>query len=107
MRCGGNAAAAEGEVEHSRRYRDGRERHGNGGEYPVGAPLQAIGEEPGQRDLPRPEAAEVQPGWGPRVPGAVEGRREHHPIPIEEEAKADDPETVNGVSRGHGLGGED
>src|SRR6267378_622225 len=50
------------------------------------------GERPRERNLPQPEAAQVEPGGRPGVTGAVERLREHHPPGVEYVPVADDPQ---------------
>src|SRR6267378_503727 len=69
-----------------------REGSGDGDEHAPRAESEVHGERPRERNLPQPEAAQVEPGGRPGVTGTVERLREHHPPGVEYVPVADDPQ---------------
>ena len=63
-------------------------------------------QQPRERDLPQPEAEQVQPRRGPRIAGAIEGVGEHHAIRVEHIAIADNAQALGGDRRNRRIVGE-
>src|SRR5438093_7433421 len=62
---------------------------------------------PCERNLPHPEDEHVDERRRPRVAGAVERLRQHHPVRIEQEPQADDAQAGGAKRLRQDVGGED
>jgi hypothetical protein len=76
-------------------HRQHRERDADRDERAAGTEPKRVGQKPRQRQLQCPEYEEVDERGRPRVAGAGEGLRQHHAVPIEQEAGRHDAQAVH------------